>query len=178
LTPPLRDRFGVMLRLDFYSPEELVAIVQRSASILGVAIDGSGALEMGRRSRGTPRIANRLLRRVRDFAEVGGHQVIDAHVADAALMLLGVDRSGLDEIDRRILLAIMEKFQGGPVGLDTLAAVVCEEKNTLEDVYEPFLIQCGFIKRTPRGRVATALAYEHFGKKEPCRPPEPGLLFP
>jgi Holliday junction DNA helicase RuvB len=176
LTPPLRDRFGVMLRLDFYSPEELVAIVRRSASILGVAIDESGALELGRRSRGTPRIVNRLLRRVRDFAEVGGHQVIDAQVADAALMLLGVDRSGLDEVDRRILLAIMEKFQGGPVGLDTLAAVICEEKNTLEDVYEPFLIQCGLIKRTPRGRVATALAYEHFGKKEPHRP-EPGLLF-
>jgi Holliday junction DNA helicase RuvB len=177
LTPPLRDRFGVILRLDFYSPEELVAIVERSAAILGVAIDDSGAIEMGRRSRGTPRIANRLLRRVRDFAEVGGHHVIDAKVADEALMLLGVDRSGLDEMDRRILLAIMEKFQGGPVGLDTLAAVVCEEKNTLEDVYEPFLIQCGFIKRTPRGRVATALAYEHFGKKEPNRPPEPGLLF-
>jgi len=177
LTPPLRDRFGLILRLDFYSPEELVAIVQRSASILGVAIDDSGALEMGRRSRGTPRIANRLLRRVRDFAEVGGHHIIDAKVADAALMLLGVDRSGLDEIDRRILLSIMEKFQGGPVGLDTLAAVVCEEKNTLEDVYEPFLIQCGFIKRTPRGRVATSLAYEHFGKKEPRRPPEQGLLF-
>ena len=176
LTPPLRDRFGVMLRLDFYRPEELVAIVQRSAAILGVTIDASGALEMGRRSRGTPRIANRLLRRVRDFAEVGGHDIIDAQVADAALMLLGVDRSGLDDIDRRILLTIMEKFQGGPVGLDTLAAVVCEEKNTLEDVYEPFLIQCGFIKRTPRGRVATALAYEHFGKKEPRRP-EPGLLF-
>ena len=177
LTPPLRDRFGVILRLDFYSPAELVAIVQRSAAILGVAIDDSGALEMGRRSRGTPRIANRLLRRVRDFAEVGGHEVIDAEVADAALMLLGVDRSGLDEIDRRILLAIIEKFQGGPVGLDTMAAVVCEEKNTLEDVYEPFLIQCGLIKRTPRGRVATALAYEHFGKKEPKRPSEPGQLF-
>jgi Holliday junction DNA helicase RuvB len=176
LTPPLRDRFGLALHLDFYSPQELVAIIKRSAVILGLAINDSGALEMGRRSRGTPRIANRLLRRVRDFAEVGGHQVVDAEVADAALMMLGVDRSGLDEIDRRILLTIIDKFQGGPVGLDTLAAVVCEEKNTLEDVYEPFLIQGGLIKRTPRGRVATTLAYEHFGKKPPRRL-EPGMLF-
>jgi len=167
LTPPLRDRFGVILRLEFYSPEELVAIVRRSAAILGMEIDASGALELGRRSRGTPRIANRLLRRVRDFAEVGNHRVVTAEVADAALNLLGVDRFGLDEMDRRIMLTIIDKFQGGPIGLETLATVVCEEKNTLEDVYEPFLIQSGFVKRTPRGRVATVSAYEHFGRRLP-----------
>jgi Holliday junction DNA helicase RuvB len=177
LTPPLRDRFGVILRLEFYSPEELVSIVQRSASILGVEIDESGALEMGRRSRGTPRIANRLLRRVRDFAEVGNHKIVNATVADDALNMLGVDRFGLDEMDRRIMLTIIDKFQGGPIGLETLATVVCEEKNTLEDVYEPFLIQSGFLKRTPRGRVATVMAYEHFGRKAP-RPAaiQPGLF--
>jgi len=167
LTPPLRDRFGVILRLEFYSPEELVAIVQRSAALLGMEIDPSGALELGRRSRGTPRIANRLLRRVRDFAEVGKHPVVTAEVADAALVMLGVDRFGLDEMDRRIMLTIIDKFQGGPIGLETLATVVCEEKNTLEDVYEPFLIQSGFLKRTPRGRMATVVAYEHFGRKVP-----------
>ena len=167
LTPPLRDRFGVILRLEFYSPEELVSIVKRSASILNMGIDDSGALELGRRSRGTPRIANRLLRRVRDFAEVGKHKVVDARVADEALNLLGVDRFGLDEMDRRIMLTIIDKFQGGPIGLETLATVVCEEKNTLEDVYEPFLIQSGFIKRTPRGRVATPAAYEHFERQQP-----------
>ncbi|WP_419175503.1 Holliday junction branch migration DNA helicase RuvB [Desulfosediminicola sp.] len=167
LTPPLRDRFGVILRLEFYTPEELVAIVQRSATILGMVINESGALELGRRSRGTPRIANRLLRRVRDFAEVGGHKVVDREVADAALNMLGVDRFGLDEMDRRIMLTIIDKFQGGPIGLETLATVVCEEKNTLEDVYEPFLIQSGFLKRTPRGRVATVMAYEHFERAQP-----------
>jgi len=167
LTPPLRERFGVILRLEFYSPEELVSIVMRSATILGVKIDRSGALELGRRSRGTPRIANRLLRRVRDFAEVGNHKVIDAEVAGEALNLLGVDQFGLDDMDRRIMLTVIDKFQGGPIGLDTLATVVCEEKNTLEDVYEPFLIQSGFLKRTPRGRVATATAYEHFGRTAP-----------
>ncbi|SHO44452.1 Holliday junction branch migration DNA helicase RuvB [Desulfopila aestuarii] len=167
LTPPLRDRFGVILRLEFYSPEELVAIVQRSAAILGMTIDPLGALELGRRSRGTPRIANRLLRRVRDFAEVGNHPVVTVEVADAALNMLGVDRFGLDEMDRRIMLTIIDKFQGGPIGLETLATVVCEEKNTLEDVYEPFLIQSGFLKRTPRGRMATVVAYEHFGRKFP-----------
>lgn len=167
LTPPLRDRFGVVLRLEFYSPEELVTIVQRSATILGMKIDADGALEMGRRSRGTPRIANRLLRRVRDFAEVGGHAVVDKKVADDALNMLGVDQFGLDDMDRRIMLTIIDKFEGGPIGLETLATVVCEEKNTLEDVYEPFLIQSGFIKRTPRGRVATTLAYEHFKRKIP-----------
>ena len=167
LTPPLRDRFGVVLRLEFYSPEELVTIVQRSGSILGMDIDGSGALELGRRSRGTPRIANRLLRRVRDFAEVGGHKIVNKKVADDALIMLGVDQFGLDDMDRRIMLTIIDKFEGGPIGLETLATVVCEEKNTLEDVYEPFLIQSGFIKRTPRGRVATTLAYEHFKRKIP-----------
>jgi Holliday junction DNA helicase RuvB len=165
LTPPLRDRFGVVLRLEFYSPEELVTIVKRSGRIFGMEIDHSGALELGRRSRGTPRIANRLLRRVRDFAEVGGHAVIDRKVADEALNMLGVDEFGLDDMDRRIMLTVIDKFDGGPIGLETLATVVCEEKNTLEDVYEPFLIQSGFLKRTPRGRVATPKAYEHFGRK-------------
>jgi len=165
LTPPLRDRFGVVLRLEFYSPEELVSIVQRSARILGMQIDSAGALELGRRSRGTPRIANRLLRRVRDFAEVGGHAIVNEVVANEALNLLGVDQLGLDDMDRRILLTIIDKFEGGPIGLETLATVVCEEKNTLEDVYEPFLIQSGFLQRTPRGRVATVRAYEHFGRK-------------
>jgi len=165
LTPPLRDRFGVVLRLEFYSPEELVSIVQRSARILGMQIDAAGALELGRRSRGTPRIANRLLRRVRDFAEVGGHAIVNEVVANEALNLLGVDQLGLDDMDRRILLTIIDKFEGGPIGLETLATVVCEEKNTLEDVYEPFLIQSGFLQRTPRGRVATVRAYEHFGRK-------------
>jgi Holliday junction DNA helicase RuvB len=165
LTPPLRDRFGVVLRLEFYSPEELVTIVQRSAAILGMEIDEGGALELGRRSRGTPRIANRLLRRVRDFAQVGKHPVVSREVADGALNMLGVDPFGLDEMDRRIMLTIIDKFDGGPIGLETLATVVCEEKNTLEDVYEPFLIQSGFLNRTPRGRVATVNAYEHFGRE-------------
>jgi len=167
LTPPLRDRFGVVLRLEFYSPEELVTIVQRSARILGMEIDQSGALELGKRSRGTPRIANRLLRRVRDYAEVGGYKVVDSVVANEALNLLGVDQFGLDDMDRRIMLTIIDKFEGGPIGLETLATVVCEEKNTLEDVYEPFLIQSGFLNRTPRGRVATVRAYEHFKRKVP-----------
>ena len=174
LTPPLRDRFGVILRLELYAPEELVVIVQRSALILGMRIDASGALELGRRSRGTPRIANRLLRRVRDFAEVGNHPVIDAGVADAALNLLNVDGFGLDEMDRRIILTIIDTFQGGPIGLETLAIVVCEEKSTLEDVYEPFLIQSGFLARTSRGRVATIKAYQHFKRtlpKQDCRQP-------
>ncbi len=177
LTPPLRDRFGVLLRLEFYSPEELVTIVQRSSAILGMAIDDSGALELGRRSRGTPRIANRLLRRVRDYAQVGKHKVVDRDVADAALNMLGVDRFGLDEMDRRIMLTIIDKFEGGPIGLETLATVVCEEKNTLEDVYEPFLIQSGFLNRTPRGRVATVGAYEHFGRKMKSGPKGQPSLF-
>ncbi|WP_417915056.1 Holliday junction branch migration DNA helicase RuvB [Candidatus Electronema sp. JM] len=167
LTPPLRDRFGVLLRLELYSPEELAAVVSRSARLFGIAITQDGALEIGRRSRGTPRIANRLLRRVRDCAEVEGKVVINADAACRALDMLSVDRFGLDEMDRRILLTLIDRFQGGPVGLETLATAVCEEKNTLEDVCEPFLIQCGFLMRTPRGRVATAAAYEHFGRTQP-----------
>ena len=167
LTPPLRDRFGVILRLEYYSPEELVVIVKRSARLFGIGIDDDGALELGRRSRGTPRIANRLLRRVRDFSEVAGQAVISREVADKALDMLAVDRFGLDDMDRRILLTLIDKFQGGPIGLDTLATAVCEEKNTLEDVYEPFLIQSGFLVRTPRGRMATVAAYEHFGRSQP-----------
>lgn len=164
LTPPLRDRFGIMLRVDFYSPKELVSIIKRSAVLLGVPIDEAGAGELGRRSRGTPRIANRLLKRVRDYAEVKAEGAITDKVADAALNMLAVDRLGLDEMDRRILLTIIDKFQGGPIGLDTLATAVCEEKNTLEDVYEPFLIQAGFLVRTPRGRIGTMAAYEHLGR--------------
>ncbi len=177
LTPPLRDRFGVVLRLEFYSPEELVRIVKRSAMLFGIVIDDKGALELGRRSRGTPRIANRLLRRVRDYSEVGGHASISAKVADEALEMLAVDRLGLDEMDRRILLTLIDKFQGGPIGLDTLATAVCEEKNTLEDVYEPFLIQSGFLIRTPRGRMATVNAYEHFDRPvDSGRLQQPGLF--
>ncbi|HSR37056.1 MAG TPA: Holliday junction branch migration DNA helicase RuvB, partial [Desulfurivibrionaceae bacterium] len=167
LTPPLRDRFGMALRLDFYTPEELVAIVQRSAGLLGVKLDDAGATEIGRRSRGTPRIANRLLKRLRDYAEVKGGGTITDKIADAALFMLGVDHMGLDDMDRRIVLAIIDKFQGGPIGVETLATMVCEEKTTLEDVYEPFLIQIGFLIRTPRGRMATPAAYEHFGRALP-----------
>lgn len=164
LTPPLRDRFGVLLRLEFYSPEELVSIVERSARMLNIPMDPGGAAELGHRSRGTPRIANRLLKRVRDYAQVKANGRITREVACKALDLLNVDPLGLDDMDRRILLTIIDKFQGGPLGLDTLATAVCEERNTLEDVYEPFLIQSGFLLRTPRGRMATASAYEHFGR--------------
>jgi Holliday junction DNA helicase RuvB len=167
LTPPLRDRFGMVLRLDFYTPEELVAIVKRSANLLRIPLEEEGALEIGRRSRGTPRIANRLLKRLRDYAEVKADGRITSRVADEALTLLGVDQYGLDEMDRRIMLTIIDKFQGGPIGLETLATMACEEKNTLEDVYEPFLIQIGFLARTPRGRMATLSAYEHFGRSMP-----------
>jgi Holliday junction DNA helicase RuvB len=174
LTPPLRDRFGDILRLEFYSPEELVIIVRRSAKILDLKINEEGALELGRRSRGTPRIANRLLRRVRDFAEVNGHEIVDRSVADAALELLNVDEFGLDDMDRTIMLTVIDKFSGGPIGLETLATSVCEEKTTLEDVYEPYLIQSGFLSRTQRGRVATVKAFEHFGRK----PPRPDSIQP
>ena len=177
LTPPLRDRFGVILRLDYYLPEELVTIVQRSARLFNIGSDADGAMELGRRSRGTPRIANRLLRRVRDYSEVGGHEVISREVADEALTMLNVDHLGLDEMDRRILLTLIEKFQGGPIGLETLATAVCEEKNTLEDVHEPFLIQSGFLIRTPRGRVATQAAYEHFSLPLRSAPPLQPTLF-
>ncbi len=163
LTPPLRDRFGMMLRLDFYKPEDLREIVQRSARLLEIPIKEEGAYEIAKRSRGTPRIANRLLRRVRDFAEVKADGVITKDVADHALHMLEVDEKGLDKMDRNILLTIIEKFDGGPIGLGSLSAAVSEEKDTLEDVYEPFLIQQGYIKRTPQGRVATKRAYLHLG---------------
>jgi Holliday junction DNA helicase RuvB len=162
LTPPLRERFGVIQRVDFYRPEDLQKIIARSARILEIPISEDGASEIARRSRGTPRIANRILRRVRDFAQVEAEGVITREVAMYGLRMLDVDDRGLDKMDRNIMLTIIEKFNGGPVGLDTLSAAVCEEKDTIEDVYEPFLIQQGFIKRTPRGRVATKVAYLHF----------------
>ncbi len=162
LTPPLRDRFGVVLRLDFYDPEHLAKIVSRAAKILGISIDDKGAMEIARRSRGTPRVANRLLRRVRDYAQVRADGIINRPVTDAALKMLGVDEKGLDKMDRKILLSLIQKFDGGPAGIDTLSAVVGEERDTLEDVYEPFLVQEGYLNRTPRGRMATRLAYEHF----------------
>lgn len=163
LTAPLRDRFGVMNRLEFYNEEELCTIVIRSAGVLGVEIDSEGALEIARRSRGTPRLANRLLKRVRDYAQVKSNGEITRKVADAALDLLDVDKSGLDHLDRNILLTMIEKFQGGPVGLDTLAASLAEDSGTLEDVYEPYLLKNGFIQRTPRGRIVTEKAYGHLG---------------
>ncbi|MGD9503319.1 MAG: Holliday junction branch migration DNA helicase RuvB [Syntrophobacteraceae bacterium] len=163
LSPPLRDRFGVSLRLEFYKTDELKEIVVRSARILGITMDDEGAREIARRSRGTPRIANRLLRRVRDYAEVRADGKISRAVADLALQMLDVDEKGFDRMDRKILSTIIEKYDGGPVGLDTLAASVSEEKDTIEDVYEPFMIQEGFLKKTPRGRVATRMAFEHLG---------------
>ena len=163
ISAPLRARFGIVLRLEFYTPEDLRVIVERSAGILGVAIDDAGAVEIAGRSRGTPRIANRLLRRVRDFAQVRGAGNIDLPTAQAALQMLEVDKYGFDEVDRRLLLTIIEKYQGGPVGVNTLAAVLAEEPDAIEEIYEPFLMQIGFLNRTPRGRVATQLAYEHFG---------------
>lgn len=163
LTSPLRDRFGIVQRLEFYQVADLIHIVQRSASILGVAIDSSGAEEVARRARGTPRIANRLLRRVRDFAEVKANGHITQNVATLALEMLDVDQHGFDIMDRKLLLAMIEKFDGGPVGLDSLAAAIGEERDTIEDVLEPYLIQQGFMMRTPRGRVATRNAYLHFG---------------
>lgn len=165
LTPPLRERFGVILRVEFYEPEDLEKIVLRSARLLEIPINGEGAFEIARRSRGTPRIANRILRRVRDYAQVEANGVITLKVAREALDMLDVDDQGLDKMDRHIMMTIIEKFSGGPIGLDTLSAAVSEEKDTLEDVYEPFLIQRGYIKRTPRGRVATKRAYQHFGLK-------------
>ncbi|MBW2064908.1 MAG: Holliday junction branch migration DNA helicase RuvB [Deltaproteobacteria bacterium] len=162
LTPPLRERFGVVLRVDFYDPEDLKKILLRSAKLLGIPIHEEGAYEIARRSRGTPRVANRILRRVRDYAQIEADGVITREVARKALDMLEVDDRGLDKMDRHIMLTIIEKFSGGPIGLDTLSAAVSEEKDTLEDVYEPYLIQLGYIKRTPRGRVATKLAYKHF----------------
>ena len=163
LSAPLRDRFGVVHHLEFYTPKELTTIITRSAAVLGVEIDEKGAYAMARRSRGTPRLANRLLKRVRDFAQVKYDGVITQEVADFALDLLDVDKYGLEQLDRTILQTIIEKFCGGPVGLDTLAAAIGEDSGTLEDVYEPYLIKNGFLNRTPKGRVATDLAYEHLG---------------
>ena len=168
ITAPLRDRFGVVLRLDFYTPDELCTIVKRSAGILGVSISEDGAQEISRRSRGTPRIANRLLKRTRDFAQVQGKDVIDREAADFALGRLRVDSLGLDEMDRRLLQSIVQRFAGGPVGIQSLAVAVGEEQETIEDVYEPFLIQQGFLQRTPRGRIATSLALAHLGLTAPA----------
>ncbi len=166
LTSPLRDRFGLVHRLEFYSPEDLAAIVTRSATLLQVPIDADGAAEIARRARGTPRIVNRLIKRIRDYAEIKAQGRITKDVAEAALLWLSVDTAGLDDMDRRILLTIVDKFNGGPVGVDSLAAAVQEDKGTLEDVYEPYLIQAGFIERTGRGRQATRLAFEHFKKQK------------
>jgi holliday junction DNA helicase RuvB len=163
LTNPLRDRFGIVARLEFYTPEELMRIVTRSASLLKVPIHPPGAHEIAHRARGTPRVANRLLRRVRDYAEVRAQGTIDREVADAALKMLEVDAAGFDVMDRKLLLAVIEKFNGGPVGLDNLAAAIGEERDTIEDVLEPYLIQQGYLQRTPRGRMATPLAYRHLG---------------
>ena len=163
LTNPLRDRFGIVARLEFYTVEELSLIVKRSASLLNAGLDDGGALEIAKRSRGTPRIANRLLRRVRDYAEVKGNGQITQSIADAALSMLDVDGVGFDVMDRKLLEAIVHKFDGGPVGVDNLASAISEERETIEDVIEPYLIQQGFLQRTPRGRVATALAYAHLG---------------
>ncbi len=167
LTSPLRSRFGIVFRLDFYNTEDLAKIVSNSARKLRVPIDVDGGLEIARRSRGTPRIANRLLRRVRDFAEVDGDGTINAEVARGALQKLEVDKMGFDEIDRQLMLTIMKNFAGGPVGLNTIAASIGEDKAAIEDIYEPYLIQLGFLARTSRGRVATELAYEHFGIPKP-----------
>jgi len=169
LTSPLRSRFGIVHRLEFYTPADIEEIVRRSAKILGVPIDGAAAAELARRARGTPRIANRLLRRVRDYAEVRAGGTITLDVAHAGLKLLEVDEHGFDEVDRKLLRTIIEKFGGGPVGLNTIAAAISEEKDAIEDIYEPFLIQIGFLDRTPRGRVATPRAYGYFGLAAPGR---------
>jgi Holliday junction DNA helicase RuvB len=177
LTNPLRDRFGIVARLEFYSPAELQRIVMRSAGLLNAPIDEAGALEIARRARGTPRIANRLLRRVRDYADVKSNGSITASLSDAALAMLDVDPVGFDVMDRKLLEAVIHKFGGGPVGLDNVAAAIGEERDTIEDVIEPYLIQQGFLQRTPRGRVATANAYQHFGLKAPTSTGENGQLW-
>jgi Holliday junction DNA helicase RuvB len=177
LTNPLRDRFGIVARLEFYSAAELQRIVMRSAGLLNAPIDEAGALEIARRSRGTPRIANRLLRRVRDYADVKSNGSISASLSDAALAMLDVDPVGFDVMDRKLLEAVIHKFGGGPVGLDNVAAAIGEERDTIEDVIEPYLIQQGFLQRTPRGRVATANAYQHFGLKAPTSTGENGQLW-
>ncbi len=173
LTSPLRDRFGIVQRLEFYQPADLAHIVTRSAGLLGVQITDDGAMEVARRSRGTPRIANRLLRRVRDYAQVKGDGLIDRAIADAALQMLHVDKLGLDSMDRRLLFAVIEKFEGGPVGVDNLGAAIGEETGTIEDVIEPYLIQQGLLMRTPRGRTVTRAAWQHLG----LSPVEPMPLF-
>ena len=170
LTNPLRDRFGIVARLEFYTAEELTRIVKRSAALLNIVLDPDGALEIARRSRGTPRIVNRLLRRVRDYAEVKADGQVTRSVADAALSMLDVDGCGLDVMDRKLIQTVLQKFDGGPVGVDNLAAAIGEERDTIEDVLEPFLIQQGYLQRTSRGRIATALSYRHFG----LAPPTPG----
>jgi Holliday junction DNA helicase RuvB len=167
LTNPLRDRFGIVARLEFYSAEELTHIVKRSAQLLNVATEAEGALEIARRSRGTPRIANRLLRRVRDYAEVKGTGNVSSAIADAALSMLDVDAAGLDIMDRKLISAVIDKFGGGPVGVDNLAAAIGEARDTIEDVLEPFLIQQGYLQRTPRGRIATPAIYRHLGLDTP-----------
>jgi len=175
LTNPLRDRFGIVARLEFYTVEELQRIVQRAAKLLGVEITAEGAREISGRSRGTPRVANRLLRRVRDYAQVKAKGSVNREVADAALKMIDVDALGLDVMDRKLLLAVMEKFGGGPVGIDNLSAAIGEERDTIEDVIEPFLIQQGYLQRTPRGRIATVSAFRHFGVAQPTRPAMPDL---
>ncbi len=177
LTSPLRDRFGIVQRLEFYGAEDLSRIIHRSAGILNIAIEAEGANEIAQRSRGTPRIANRLLRRVRDYAEVKGDGAISADIATRALDMLDVDAFGLDMMDRKLLLAVMQKFDGGPVGVDSLAAAIGEERDTIEDVLEPYLIQQGFLMRTPRGRTATRNAWQHFGLKVPEQPGQSAGLF-
>jgi Holliday junction DNA helicase RuvB len=176
LTNPLRDRFGIVARLEFYSPAEVQRIVERSATLLGCEVDAAGSMEIAKRSRGTPRIANRLLRRVRDYAQVRAEGRVTHEVADAALSMLDVDVLGLDVMDRKLLQAVIDKFSGGPVGVDNLAAAIGEERDTIEDVLEPYLIQQGYLQRTPRGRIATVAAYRHFGLAAPARDPRaPGL---
>jgi holliday junction DNA helicase RuvB len=176
LTAPLRGRFGIVHRLDFYNEADLTRIVSRSARILDVPIDGAGAAEIASRSRGTPRVANRLLRRVRDFAQVRAQGAIDLAVAKDGLRLLEVDEHGFDEVDRKLLLTILDKFSGGPVGVGALAAAISEETDAIEDIYEPYLLQIGFLDRTPRGRVATRRAYEHFGRRPPENGPQKNLF--
>jgi len=177
LTPPMRARFGIEQRLNYYAPEDLELIVRRTADVLKVEIEPAGAREIARRSRGTPRVANRLLRRVRDYAQVRANGVISEDVARAGLAMLDVDQFGLDDMDARILKAIIEKFEGGPVGVSTISAAIGEDASTLEEVYEPFLVQQGFLQRTPRGRVATPMAYRHFGYTPPPVPSEQVALF-
>jgi Holliday junction DNA helicase RuvB len=177
LTSPLRDRFGIVQRLEFYSTSELASIVTRSATMLGIAIDQGGANEIACRSRGTPRIANRLLRRVRDYAEVKANGEISREIASQALQMLKIDQQGFDTLDRKLLSVMIENFQGGPVGLDTLAAAISEERGTVEDVLEPYLLQQGFLMRTPRGRVVTHKAYTHFGLPVPVQEPVADDIF-